>query len=201
MADDGGREVWIKAGLVQLGQGGVDSVRVEVVAAGLGVTKGGFYRRFRDRQEFLEALLAAWSAGRIGAIEKQTTLDGAGVRDRLQSLVRLYSERHNAEAMGIELAVRQWARADPVAAGAAAKVDKARLENVARLYGALGLPAAEAHAQAFLFYAFLFGQSLLFVDQGGKKRADLLAACTTTLTAIEGAGSAAASSTRRRRGV
>ena len=34
---------------------------------GLGVTKGGFYRRFKDRRALLDALLETWSAGRIAA--------------------------------------------------------------------------------------------------------------------------------------
>jgi AcrR family transcriptional regulator len=43
-----GRDSWIEAGLKELGCGGVEAVRVEVVAQRLGVTKGGFYRRFKD---------------------------------------------------------------------------------------------------------------------------------------------------------
>jgi AcrR family transcriptional regulator len=185
MTDDTGRDVWIKAGLTQLAHGGVDSVRVEVLAASLGVTKGGFYRRFRHRQELLESLLEFWSAGRIGAIEKQTQLDGATARERLRSLIRLYSEHLNTEAMRVELAIRQWAQTDSSAAGAAARVDKARLNNVARLYGALGLSATAARAQSFLFYAFVFGQSLLFLEQSGKKRSELLAASAAVLTEID----------------
>ena len=180
--DDEGRETWIRAGLAQLARGGVDSVRVEVVAASLGVTKGGFYRRFKNRQNLLDAMLIFWSAGRIGSIEQQTQLDGAGARERLRSLISLYSERRNAEAMRIELAIRQWAQSDPAAAEAVMEVDGARLRNVARLYGVMGMPAAAARAQAFLFYAFLFGQSLLFVDVGVSKRKHMLAACSTVLT-------------------
>jgi AcrR family transcriptional regulator len=50
-------------------------VRVEVLAKSLGVTKGGLYRRFKDRAALLEGLLQTWSAGRIAAIAAQTSLD------------------------------------------------------------------------------------------------------------------------------
>ena len=40
---------------------GVEGVRVEVLAKNLGVTKGGFYRRFRDRAALLDAMLQNWS--------------------------------------------------------------------------------------------------------------------------------------------
>src|SRR6478736_2051253 len=86
-------ESWIEAGLEEIARAGVEGVRVEVLAKNLGVTKGGFYRRFRDRAARLEAMLQNWSAGRIAAIEAQTSLDGATARERLRALIRLYSER------------------------------------------------------------------------------------------------------------
>ena len=42
-----------------------------MLAKNLGVTKGGFYRRFRDRAALLEAMLQNWSEGRIAAIERR----------------------------------------------------------------------------------------------------------------------------------
>ena len=168
-------EVWIEAGIGEIARSGVDGVRVEVLAKNLGVTKGGFYRRFRDRAALLDGILQSWSAGRVAAIEQQTSLDGASARERLKTLVRLYSERVNPEGMAVELAIRQWARTDQAAADAVASVDAARLANVAVLYRATGLSPDEADAQAFLFYCFIFGQSLLFLERGPRKRAQLVA--------------------------
>jgi AcrR family transcriptional regulator len=174
-------ETWIEAGLDEIARTGVEGVRVEVLAKNLGVTKGGFYRRFRDRAALLEAMLQSWSEGRIAAIEKHTSLDGTTARERLKALIALYSERMNTEGMAVELAVRQWARSDELAANAAASVDVARLKNVGNLYRATGLPNEEADAQAFLFYCFVFGQSLLFLERGPRKRAQLLAKSAETL--------------------
>ena len=64
---------------------------------------------------------------------------------------------------------------DEAAAAAVASVDAARLKNVGHLYRATGLPAEQADAQAFLFYCFIFGQSLLFLERGPRKRAQLIA--------------------------
>jgi AcrR family transcriptional regulator len=174
-------EAWIAAGFAEIARAGVEGVRVEVLAMNLGVTKGGFYRRFRDRAALLEAMLASWSSGRIAAIEKHTSLDGATARERLKALIALYSERMNTEGMSIELAIRQWARSDELAANAVASVDAARLKNVGHLYRATGLQAEEADAQAFLFYCFVFGQGLLFLERGPRKRAQLVAKSAETL--------------------
>jgi AcrR family transcriptional regulator len=169
--NDARAELWIEAGFAELARSGAEGVRVEVLAKNLGVTKGGFYRRFRDRAALMEAMLATWSAGRIASIEAQTSLDGVTARERLRAIIKLYSERMNTEAM----AIRQWARTDEKAAAAVASVDAARLKNVGQLYRAAGLAAEEADAQAFLFYSFIFGQSLLFLEKGQRRRAQLVA--------------------------
>jgi AcrR family transcriptional regulator len=175
MVTGGKGDAWIEAGFAEIARSGVEGVRVEVLAKNLGVTKGGFYRRFKDRSALLEGMLQSWRAGRIAAIEQQASLDGASARDRLKSLIRLYSERMNTEGMAIELAIRQWARSDQAAAGAVASVDAARLKNVGQLYRATGRSGEQADAQAFLFYCFIFGQSLLFLESGARKRAQLIA--------------------------
>src|SRR2546421_12612715 len=90
---------WLEAGLAELARSGAEGVRVEVLAKNLGVTKGGFYRRFRDRAALLEAMLSSWSAGRIASIEAQTSLDGVTARERLRAIIKLYSERMNTDAM------------------------------------------------------------------------------------------------------
>jgi AcrR family transcriptional regulator len=172
---DGRGDGWIEAGFRELARSGVEGVRIEVLAKNLGVTKGGFYRRFKDRAALLGGMLQSWRAGRIAAIEQQTSLDGINARERLRALIQLYSERMNTEGMAVELAIRQWARSDEPAAAAVASVDAARLKNVGQLYRATGLAPDEADAQAFLFYCFIFGQSLLFLERGPRKRAQLIA--------------------------
>jgi hypothetical protein len=63
----------------------------------------------------------------------------------------------------------------PGGSAAVANVDAARLKIVGQLYRATGLGAQEADAEAFLFYCFIFGQSLLFLERGKRKRAQLIA--------------------------
>jgi AcrR family transcriptional regulator len=185
MDTDDGTARWIEAGLDELAEGGVDGVRVELVAERLGVTKGGFYRRFKDRRALLDAILETWSSGRIAAVDHQFALDGASPAERLQSLVKLYTERVSAHGMAIELAIRQWARSDKAAAAGVARVDRHRLRNIEVLYEKMGLTAKDAEARAILLYSFLFGQSLLFLEHPPRKRASLIAACSEALMNTE----------------
>jgi AcrR family transcriptional regulator len=179
--EDNGSQDWVSVGLVELARGGVDGVRVEVLAERLGVTKGGFYRRFKDRRALLNAMLETWRDGRVTAIERQADTSGESAVEKLRGIFKLYSERANAQGIAIELAIRQWARNDPAAAAAAEKVDAARLKTVGSLFRKLGLSGADAEARAVLFYTFLFGQSLLFFDETPRRRASLVATCARFL--------------------
>jgi AcrR family transcriptional regulator len=55
---DGKGDAWIEAGFKEIARSGVEGVRVEVLAKNLGVTKGGFYRRFTDRAALLDGLVS-----------------------------------------------------------------------------------------------------------------------------------------------
>ena len=130
-------------------------------------------------------MLETWRDGRVTAIERQVEASGESAVERLRGLFRLYSERANSQGMAIELAIRQWARTDPAAAAAAAKVDTARLKVGGSLFRKLGLSAPDADARAVLFYAFLFGQSMLFLDETPRRRANLVAASAKFLLEVE----------------
>ena len=60
---------------------------------------------------------------------------------------------------------RLTATRDPAAAAAVASVDAPRLRSVENLYRRMGLGAEDAQARAILFYSFIFGQSLLFIEE------------------------------------
>jgi AcrR family transcriptional regulator len=183
--DDDLSQDWVATGLAELARGGgVDNVRVEVLAERLGVTKGGFYRRFRDRRALLDAMLETWRDGPISAIQRQSEEGGKTAVDRIRFLSRIYTERANEQGMAIELAIRQWARGDAAAAAAVASVDATRLSVSGSLFRSAGLSAQDADARAVLFYAFLFGQSMMFIDESPRKRANLIAACLKALTEI-----------------
>jgi AcrR family transcriptional regulator len=175
-------QAWIEAGLKELASSGVGGVRVEVLAQRLGVTKGGFYRRFKDRRALLNAVLDEWARGRILAINRvREQTESQSPSERLSSVARHYTERLSVHGMAIELAIRQWARTDSAAAAACASVDDARLKVAGRLYRDLGFSPAESRERAILLYSFLFGQSLLFVEYGPRKFASLTDAGTGLL--------------------
>ena len=51
---------WLNLALEVLEEGGIQAVRVEILAARLKVAKSGFYYHFRDREELYEKMLDHW---------------------------------------------------------------------------------------------------------------------------------------------
>ena len=187
VTDDDGRTKWIEAALAALARGGIEEVRVEVLAKNLGVTKGGFYRRFADRRALLSAILEGWAQGRIAAIAQHAKLDNVSACERLRELIRLYSEAVNPRGMAVELAIRQWSRGrrDGRRGRRAGRRHKARECGDAlpctRLSSRTG---GGAGAVALFLY---FWSELIAVKQSPRRRKQWIAACSETLTGLPAA--------------
>src|ERR1700712_2597232 len=77
------RETWIDAGLSALAEGGPDAVRVDAVAQALGVTRGGFYHQFEDRQALLDALLDTWESRSTDEVLERVEREGGDARRKV----------------------------------------------------------------------------------------------------------------------
>lgn len=145
---------WLRAGLEALRKGGVAAVRVERLAAEVGVTKGSFYHHFRDRGALLETLLEFWSREMTDAEFERVALRD-GLAARLLALANDVLER----GMGrYDPAIRAWARSDRRVAAAVAQVDRRRVRALTQFFADGGFDAPEAQVRARLFYTFLLGE-------------------------------------------
>ena len=149
------RQQWLVAGLEALRKGGVGGVRVERLAADLGITKGSFYWHFRDRGDLLGALLEHWSHEMTDLEFERLQSMPAGLEGRLRALAEDVLEK----GMGrYDPAIRAWARSDRKVAAAVAQVDRRRVRALTGLFESGGFAAADAKTRARLFYTFLLGE-------------------------------------------
>ena len=146
---------WLSAGLEALRKGGVGAVRVERLAAGVGVTKGSFYHHFRDRNALLEAVLEYWSSEMTDAEFERIQTLRAGLAARLVALAEDVLEK----GMGrYDPAIRAWARQDRKVAAVVAQVDRRRVKALGGFFEEGGFSPAEARTRARTFYTFLLGE-------------------------------------------
>ena len=166
------RDAWVDAGLRALAVGGPEHVRVESVAAALGVTKGGFYHHFADRRALLDAMLARWESQLVDrAIDVVEDL-GGDARNRLRSLF-MYAGS-SPHLLAVELAVRDWARREPAVATRLARVDGRRMDFLRVLYAETCKDAADAEARCLLTMTLFVGQPFLAVTHGDRRREEVL---------------------------
>ena len=153
---------WIEAATDLLVDQGIDSVRVDVLARTLKVTRGSFYWHFKDRQDLLQAVLQAWRTRATEQLTKRLQSAHDDPRAQIRDLISLpFRGRSAVRAARIELAIRAWARRDPMARAFVDEADATRIGYAAQVFTALGFPIVEARSRAFLLYSYEVAESLL----------------------------------------
>jgi AcrR family transcriptional regulator len=148
---------WINAGFRALVEGGVQALRVEPVARQMGTTKGSFYWHFKGPEEWHRAMLDYFEQlGFAEVVDRLTTLPPGA--PRLRALVRIAVQEGREPEYGgaaAEMALRDWARFNAMAAQAVLRVDAQREAYVVQEMRAAQV--ADVEQAAALFYAAFLG--------------------------------------------
>jgi len=129
---------WLRAAQNRLSEHGIESVRIEVLARDLGVSKGSFYWHFRDRGELLDRLLAQWEDAETDWLNAD---GGAGAATRWAKFI---ARTADPERMRLEVALRAWARGDERVAARIAAVEKRKSRLIADVMCEIGFAEAAA---------------------------------------------------------
>lgn len=166
------RTAWIDAGLRALSAGGPDAVRVERLARALGVTKGGFYWHFDDRDELLDAMLGTWERMVIDDVIDRVEADGGDARAKLRRLFALAAARR--DFIEIELAVRDWARRDKAVAQRLRRVDNRRMGYLRSLFREICNDADEVEVRCMLVMSLFIATHFIAANHDGRRRSDVI---------------------------
>jgi AcrR family transcriptional regulator len=171
------RSKWIEEGLRALAAGGPEAVRIEPLARALGISKGGFYWHFDDRQALLEEMLDAWERTGVDevieAVEAEAEAQDEDARSRLRRLFAL-AVASGGELLKIELAVRNWARRDQAVAERLRKVDNKRMNYMRSLFGDICEDDDDVEVRCLLAFSLFIGGPFLRADHRGRSRAQVL---------------------------
>jgi AcrR family transcriptional regulator len=161
-----GREAWIAAACEVLAREGLDGVRVEPLAAKLGVTKGSFYWHFRDRAALLDALLEDWEMRATSSVIVLVDASSDSPAARLTELLR----RTTSPVPGVpdvEHAIRAWGTRDPDVMRRLAAIDRRRERYVEDLLVGGGVDRSKAKHRARALYLVVIGEHTR-VAHGGR---------------------------------
>ena len=169
------RNKWIDEGLRALAAGGPDAVRVEALAKTLGVTKGGFYGHFADRNALLEEMLDAWEREVTEEIIARVEGKGGDARAKLVRLFAIVSSGDRLTTdITTDLAVRDWSRRDQAVAQRLRRVDNRRMEYLRSLFGAFCPDKDDVEARSMLTFSAWIANHFMAADHGARSRADVM---------------------------
>jgi AcrR family transcriptional regulator len=175
------RNRWIEEGLRALAAGGPDAIRIESLAQALGVSKGGFYWHFKDRQALLEEMLDAWEHTWVDEVIEAVEAEDGDARSRLRRLFAL-AAASGGELLKIELAIRNWARREGAVAERLRHVDNRRMDYMRSLFGAICEDDGDVEARCLLAFSLFIGGPFIIADHGGRSRTQVLELALEWLT-------------------
>lgn len=165
----GSRDGWIAAAHAALIAGGVEAVKIQPLARGLGLARTSFYWHFRDREDLLEALADLWdgrtTAPLVAAAEAPSGSEAAALLKVIGCFVipGEFDDR-------MEFAMRSWALSD---AGIMARVqaaDQLRLAALTRMLEGWGHSPADADVRARTIYLVQIGYISMQVRESDEVR-------------------------------
>ncbi|MFF5704649.1 TetR/AcrR family transcriptional regulator [Streptomyces sp. NPDC012794] len=170
------RGTWIEEGLRALAAGGPDAVRIEALAQALGVSKGGFYGYFRNRDALLEEMLDTWEHEVADAVIQHIESGGGDARARLDRLFTFVAESADGPVRGtaVDLAVRDWARRDPAVAARLRRVDNRRMDYLRALFGSFCPDPDDVEVRCLMVFSLRIGGRFIAVDHGGRSHAEMM---------------------------
>jgi AcrR family transcriptional regulator len=175
---------WIDFGVATLAREGVDSLKADVLARKLGVSRGSFYWHFTDLGAFQAKVIERWEQMATEAIivdiERHESRE-----DRLDALLRHAFGRSAA----LEIRMRAWADKDPYAARVLSSIDRRRREYIEKLLIEAGISPSLATTRAQLLYWAYLGAALGRSKLAGRRLEQTVAELRVLALGAEGSSS------------
>jgi AcrR family transcriptional regulator len=117
---------WVETARRALVEEGIAGVKVDRLASRLGVTRGGFYHHYQDRDELLARLIEHWDESCQFLPESSPGTTPAEAAEWIEQLIQRLIDEDGYDHH-FDMAVREWARSDQRAAWAVERADRHRM--------------------------------------------------------------------------
>ena len=171
------RGTWVEEGLRALAAGGPEAVRIETLAQSLGVSKGGFYGYFTNRDALLTEVLDLWEREVTDTVIEQVEDGGGDGRARLERLFAIVATSRGTSVRGTaaDLAIRDWARRDEAVAERLRRVDNRRMAYLRSLFSQFCPDPDDVEVRCMIAFSLRIGVHLIAADHDGRSRAEVMA--------------------------
>ncbi len=174
---------WLVVAKQVLIKDGIAGVKVDRLAKRAGVTRGGFYYRFKSLQGLLDALIEHWRATNHQPMINALNSPGTPP-ERFRALVKLWLEERDYDP-DYDAAIRAWSRVSPKVAAVVHQIDDIRTDTLKQLFLDAGYASDEAFIRARITYFHQVGYYAMGVRESHKRREELSALYYRILTGFE----------------
>ena len=179
------REAWIEAGVAALLDEGIASVKIQVVAKQLGVSRSSFYWFFADLQELHRELLEYWLRKNTSPIIERALRPAPTVTKAVCHIFECWVDPELFNPR-LDAAVRSWGQVDATVREVVDQADGQRVDAVTRMFLRYGYPDQEAFIRARVLYFTQIGHYTLGMRDDREMRLRLLQPYLLSFTGREG---------------
>ncbi len=154
------REGWLEEALEILAREGNQLITIEILCGRLGVSRGSFYWHFKDREDFLVAVLEHWEEQSTTSIRDKVFALQVSPEERLLKLLEMIATYKYSR---FEMPMRLWAMKEPRTRKVLQRIDKTRYEGVRSLFEEMGFTGDELEMRTqtcVIYHNFMDGLSI-----------------------------------------
>lgn len=178
------KENWLDLAIETLITGGIDQVKIQVMAKKFGVSRSSFYWFFDSIQDLQDQILAYWLSKNTGPIIERAMRPAATVNKAVCNIFECWIDNSLFEP-DLDLAIRFWGRHDPRIRSIVDEADRQRVEAVTRMFERYRFPQEEANTRARVLYYTQIGHFTLQVRETLAERYSHLRSYLVTFTGVE----------------
>ena len=171
---------WIEIARRALIEDGIVAVKIDRLAKIAEVTRGGFYWRFKSRDELLEKLLEDWRASNTQPMLDALSAPGT-VNERLTRLANLYIFEEGFSP-AYDRAIRAWANLSPDVEKLVQDVDTIRIDAIQQAFLNDGYALDDAMIRARIVYFHQVGYYATGLKESTEQRRMLISQYVRVLT-------------------
>jgi AcrR family transcriptional regulator len=177
------RADWLRAALDVFTSSGVEHVKVQPLAAQLGVGRASFYWYFTDRAALLDELQQVWAGTNTASILDRSARPADTITAAVLGLFECWADPDLFDHR-LEFAVREWARRDDAVRGRLERADARRIEAIAELHRRYGDTDDVATVRARVQYHSQIGMYALGVDEPVDERLRMVSTYVRIFTGV-----------------
>lgn len=156
------KDAWLQTAMDVLAKEGQAKIRIEQLAAALGVTKGSFYHHFKNREDFLINIVKYWKETLTDFVVDQMRSSPIPAKEKL---LQLMITVRGSDLDKYEIAFRSWAAQDKLVSDLVREVDYKRYIFIRELFSEMGFAGAELDMRVQVFLVWVSGQRTVYVPE------------------------------------